>query len=189
VHPGAATVQRRLSSVFGTGGALENAKEGGMTTVEELRSSGFFNVLGEADLQMIGGFTEKRVLQKGGIIYRHGDPACKFYVVTRGMVSLRELRPGDTVGIAFETRMPGEVFGVASLMPSKQYTLTAVCQEDTELLEVDVGRLEELIQANPLIGYVLMKEVARIYFERYKLCKRQLYEMVKTPTLITALPG
>lgn len=42
-------------------------------------------------------------------------------------------------------------------MPSKSYTLTAVRQEDTELYEVNVKGLEELIQWAPSIGVILMK--------------------------------
>ena len=34
-----------------------------------------------------------------------------------------------------------------------------------------------------------MKKVAGLYFDRYKAAKRQLFEMVKAPTLVTALPG
>lgn len=125
----------------------------------------------------------------GDVVYRNEETAGHFFIVSKGLVSLREFQPGDTVGIAFETRGPGELFGVASLMPSKTYTLTAVCQEDTELFDVNVKGLEDLIQWAPSIGYILMKEVAHIYFDRYRLCKRQLYQMVKTPTLIAALPG
>jgi len=160
-----------------------------MMKADELKRHAFFLVFGEQELEKIGMVTQKNTYKKGDVIYKKGDPAQKFFVVSKGVVSLREFQPGDTIGIAFETRSAGEVFGVASLMPTKTYTLTAVCQDDTELLEVDVKGSEEIIQWAPSVGYIFMKEVAQIYFERYRLCKRQLYQMVKTPTLITALPG
>jgi hypothetical protein len=34
-----------------------------------------------------------------------------------------------------------------------------------------------------------MFSVAQLYFDRYKHAKKQVYEMVKAPTIITALPG
>ncbi|MEJ5347310.1 MAG: cyclic nucleotide-binding domain-containing protein [Desulfosoma sp.] len=160
-----------------------------MMSVDELKACRFFLVFGDAELEKIAQVTEKKKYTKGDVVYRNGDAAQKFFIVQKGLVSLREFQPGDAVGIAFETRGPGELFGVASLMPTKAYTLTALCQEDTELYEVNVKGLEEIIQWAPSIGYILMKEVAHIYFDRYRLCKRQLYQMVKTPTLITALPG
>ncbi|WP_170161496.1 cyclic nucleotide-binding domain-containing protein [Desulfosoma caldarium] len=110
--------------------------------------------------------TQKKSYKKGDVVYRSGETAGKFFIVASGVVSLREFQPEDAVGIAFETRGPGELFGTASLMPSKTFTLTAVCQEDTELYEVDVKGLEELIQWASSIGHILMKEVVPIYFDR-----------------------
>jgi hypothetical protein len=49
--------------------------------------------------------------------------------------------------------------------------------------------LFDLFQQHPEIGYNFMKEIAKIYFERYKIAKRQIHAMVKAPTIITALPG
>jgi len=104
-------------------------------------------------------------------------------------VSLRRIEPGDKVGIAFETREPGTLFGAASFMQPQEYTLTAVCLQDTEVLAVDADKLFKLCDKDPLLGYRLMLKIAQIYFERYKTAKKNLYAMVHTPAVITALPG
>ncbi|MEJ2233004.1 MAG: hypothetical protein P8X67_03680, partial [Syntrophobacterales bacterium] len=67
--------------------------------------------------------------------------------------------------------------------------LTAVCQEDTEVMAIDADKLFELTEKDPAVGYQLMLKISQIYFERYKTAKRSLHEMVRTPTIITALPG
>ena len=54
---------------------------------------------------------------------------------------------------------------------------------------LDADNLFEIYERDPELGYKFLKEVAQIYFERYKSAKRNLHEMVRTPTLITALPG
>ena len=56
-------------------------------------------------------------------------------------------------------------------------------------MAIDADKLFELFQKYPEIGYKFLKEVAKIYFERYKIAKRQIHAMVKAPTIITALPG
>ncbi|MGQ9669776.1 MAG: Crp/Fnr family transcriptional regulator [Desulfosoma sp.] len=104
-----------------------------MITVEQLKSCRFFLVFSDEELEKIAQVTQNKSLKKGNVVYRNGETAGHFFIVGKGLVSLREFQPEDTVGIAFETRGPGKIFGVASLMPSKTYTLTAVCQEDTEL--------------------------------------------------------
>jgi hypothetical protein len=54
---------------------------------------------------------------------------------------------------------------------------------------IDADKLEELCKDDPELGYKFMKEVAQINFERYKVAKRQIHAMVRTPTVITALLG
>ena len=111
------------------------------------------------------------------------------FVVSKGLVGLRRIDPEDEVGIAFETRESGELFGAASFMHPQHYTLTAVCIEDSEVMAIDADKLSDLCEKDPAVGYKLMLKIAQIYFERYKTAKRNLHDMVRTPTVITALPG
>lgn len=160
-----------------------------MVGVGELAKYELFAVFSEMQLEKISKITEKKSFKAMAHIYEHGSRAKYLFVVTKGLVSLREIQPGDQVGIAFEMREAGELFGTACFMKPQEYTLTAVCLEDSELIAVDADKLADLCEADPEMGFKLMKKVAQIYFERYKVAKRQLREMVKAPTIITALPG
>jgi CRP-like cAMP-binding protein len=148
-----------------------------------------FDVLSDEHLEEVAKITEKKSYKIHDHIYERGNAAKHLFVVKKGLVSLRRIDPGDEVGIAFETREPGELFGAASFMKPQEYTLTAVCQEDTEVMAIDADKLFELTEKDPVVGYQLMLKIAQIYFERYKTAKRSLHEMVRTPTVITALPG
>ena len=148
-----------------------------------------FELLSDEQLEEIAKITEKKSYKIHDHIYERGTAAKHLFVVKKGLVSLRRIDPEDEVGIAFETREPGGLFGAASFMEPQQYTLTAVCQEDTEVMAIDADKLFELIEKDPVVGYQLMLKIAQIYFERYKTAKRSLHEMVRTPTIITALPG
>ncbi len=148
-----------------------------------------FDLLSDEQLEEVAKITEKKSYKIHDHIYERGNAAKHLFVVKKGLVSLRRIDPGDEVGIAFETREPGELFGVASFMKPQEYTLTAVCQEDTEVMAIDADKLFELAEKDPAVGYQVMLKIAQIYFERYKTAKRSLHEMVRTPTIITALPG
>ena len=148
-----------------------------------------FGLLSDEQLEEVAKITEKKSYKIHDHIYERGNAAKHLFVVKKGLVSLRRIDPGDEVGIAFETREPGELFGAASFMKPQEYTLTAVCQEDTEVMAIDADKLFELTAKDPVVGYQLMLKIAQIYFERYKTAKRSLHEMVRTPTVITALPG
>lgn len=148
-----------------------------------------FDLLSDEQLEEVAKITEKKSYKIHDHIYERGNAAKHLFVMKQGLVSLRRIDPGDEVGIAFETRKPGELFGAASFVKPQEYTLTAVCQEDTEVMAIDADKLFELAEKDPAVGYQLMLKIAQIYFERYKTAKRSLHEMVRTPTIITALPG
>jgi CRP-like cAMP-binding protein len=67
--------------------------------------------------------------------------------------------------------------------------LISYCIEDSEVMAIDADKLSDLCEKDPVVGYKLMVKIAQVYFERYKTAKRDLHEMVRTPTVITALPG
>ena len=160
-----------------------------MVEISEMKGLNIFSTFSEEELGELLKLTEKKTYEKGANVYARGDKADRIYVVTKGMVSLRRIDPGEDVGISFEKRQAGEFFGAACFMEPREYTLTAVCLEDAEVLAIDAGKLFQLCENNFEIGYKFIKEVARIYFERYKIAKNQIHQMVKEPTIITALPG
>jgi len=160
-----------------------------MAEAKELAKFDFFKPFSESQLGEVAKITQKKTFKKHDHIYERGNSAKHLFVVSKGLVSLRRIEPGDKVGIAFETREPGTLFGAASFMQPQEYTLTAVCLQDTEALAVDADKLFKLCDKDPLLGYRLMLKIAQIYFERYKTAKKNLYAMVHTPAVITALPG
>jgi CRP-like cAMP-binding protein len=160
-----------------------------MTKVDDFNKFDFFNVFSKDQLVALSKITEKKSYAKGSEIYKEGDRANHIFLVTKGWVSLRKIDPEKNIGISFENRGRGELFGTACFMKPQEYTLNAICMEDSEVLTMDADKLFDLFQKDFQIGYLFLKEIAKVYFERYKSVKRQLYEMVKAPAIITALPG
>lgn len=160
-----------------------------MTKVDDFNKFDFFNAFSKDQLAGLAKVTETKTYKKGSEIYKEGDRANHIFLVSKGWVSLRKIDPERDLGIAFENREKGELFGTACFMKPQEYTLNAICMEDSEVMAMDADKLFDLFQKDYQIGYLFLKEVGKVYFERYKSVKRQLYEMVKAPTIITALPG
>jgi CRP-like cAMP-binding protein len=160
-----------------------------MVEVNDLKKMDIFNVFSEKQLAEIAEIAEIKTFKKDANVYERGKRADHIFVVIKGVVSLIRLQPGEKIGISFEKRERGELFGTACFMKPQEYTLTAVCMSDSEVMAIDADKLLTLCEDDPELGYKFLKEVAKIYFERYKLAKRQIHEMVKAPTIITALPG
>jgi CRP/FNR family transcriptional regulator, cyclic AMP receptor protein len=160
-----------------------------MTKVGDFNKFDFFNAFSEKQLAEIAKITETKTFKKGSEIYKEGDRANHIFMVSKGWVSLRKIDPERDLGISFENREKGELFGTACFMKPQEYTLNAICMEDSEVMAMDADKLFDLFQKDYQVAYLFLKEIAKVYFERYKSVKRQLYEMVKAPTIITALPG
>jgi CRP/FNR family cyclic AMP-dependent transcriptional regulator len=160
-----------------------------MTGLDELKQYEIFSVFPDNQLSELAKISKKKAYEKGVHVYEHGDRATQLYVVSKGLVSLRDIKPGDLVGISYEICEPGELFGTASLMKPQEHSLTAICLEGSEVIAIEADKLFELCEKDPRLGYNLMGTIAQLYFDRYTHAKKQLYEMVKAPTIITALPG
>ena len=160
-----------------------------MVEVNDVKKLDIFNVFSEKQLAELAKITERKKIKKGVHVYERGKRADHIFVVINGLVSLNRFEPGEKIGISFEKREKGELFGTACFMKPQEYTLTAVCLRDSEVMVIDADKLLKLCDADPELGYKFLKEVAKTYFARYKLAKRQIHEMVKAPTIITALPG
>jgi len=160
-----------------------------MVKVSDFSKFDMFSVFSDDQLAELSKITEKKSFKKGAQIYQEGDRANQIYLVTKGLVSMNKIAPGEKVGISFEKRERGDLFGTACFMKPQEYTLNAVSMQPTEVMSIDGDKLFELFQKDPDLGYKFMKEVAKIYFERYKIAKRQIHAMVKAPTIITAQAG
>lgn len=160
-----------------------------MIKVDDFNTFDFFNAFSKDQLAALAKVTEKKTFAKGTQIYKEGDRANHIFLVTKGWVSLRKIDPEKDIGISFENRDRGELFGTACFMKPQEYTLNAICMEDSEVIKIDADKLFDLFQKDYQIGYLFLKEIAKVYFDRYKSVKKQLYEMVKAPAIITALPG
>jgi CRP-like cAMP-binding protein len=160
-----------------------------MKAIMDFKKFDFFHAFSEDQLKELMKVTEKKTFKKGAQIYGEGDRANKIYIVSRGWVKLKKLDPGKDIDISFENRGKGELFGAACFMKPQEYTLNAICMEDSEVIAMNADDLFDLFHKDYQIGYLFLKEISKVYFERYKSVKRQLFDMVKAPVTITALPG
>ena len=160
-----------------------------MKAIMDFKKFDFFHAFSEDQLKELMKVTEKKTFKKGAQIYGEGDRANKIYIVSRGWVKLKKLDPGKDIDISFENRGKGELFGAACFMKPQEYTLNAICMEDSEVIVMNADDLFDLFHKDYQIGYLFLKEISKVYFERYKSVKRQLFDMVKAPATITALPG
>ncbi len=114
----------------------------------------------------------------GETVFREGDPDSHLYVVRAGRVSIEVAVPGRG-RVTILTVGPGEVFGWSSLFQPRPKTASARTTEATTAIALDAGRLQELCDADPRLGYLLARRILGVVSERLKATRMQLLDIYR----------
>lgn len=137
-----------------------------------------FANLTEKQLACVEDCCELQAYPPGAVIYQQNTPASRVYLILEGMVSLDDVVDSGT-SISYERRGPKGIIGTASMLGLKLYSLTATCLEPTQVIAIDVPRLETICAEDYEVGFKVMSEVAFIFFQRYERAKTRLYNVFK----------
>lgn len=96
-------------------------------------------------------------LEAGTILFRQGDPAEHFYILTKGHIKLSSGEGGQTV---HTVNHGGEAFGWSSLTGSEYYTASAQCIEPTILTMFHRDKLQPLLVDDSVSAFKFYKNLA-----------------------------
>ncbi len=95
----------------------------------------------------------------GEVIIRQGDKGKSVYVIATGSVKVSTtLLSGEQVDLAM--LWPSDFFGEMSFLTGRPRSATVEALEDTNILEIDEGKLRDLITRRPHV-----REVLQTYYE------------------------
>ena len=119
---------------------------------------------------------EVTTVKKGEKLFEAGKYAHSLFLVRSGSVELRfkVVCFDGLIEIPLERIGAGNVCGWSAMIPPHSYTLTAYATEDSEVLQLKRTDLQDICEANTRLGYIVMKNIARIIGERYELTARIL---------------
>jgi toluene monooxygenase system ferredoxin subunit len=125
-----------------------------------LGSGRFFGRLDRAQLERVAAIGRVLSFPQDTRIYTIGDKVDDFYVLAEGTVRFtlglgkRETAAGDII-------RRGEVFGWAALVEGYSRRIaTAYCLTACEVVALDGAALRAFMDADPLAGYLVMKQLA-----------------------------
>ena len=125
-----------------------------------LEQARFFSGLTKPQLERVAALGNVRTFPQDMRIYVVGDAVDNFYVLADGMVRFtlglgkRETSAGDII-------RRGDVFGWASLVEGHARRIaTAYCLTPCEVIALDGGALNALMESDTGLGYALMKKLA-----------------------------
>lgn len=145
-----------------------------------LREHPFFTALPDRDVDLIAGCASNAVFQPGEHVFREGGPADHFYVLRFGRV-VTEIHDPGRGPITIQTLGPGDVLGWSWLFPPYRWQHDARAVELTRALAFDGACLRAKSEADPRLGYELMKRFARVVVERLEHTRMQLLDVYGEP--------
>lgn len=148
-----------------------------MTAMESiLQEHPFFSDIESHYLNMIAEHSSYVTFERGRLVFRQGEPANTFYIISQGHVALEVFAP-DQGPISLMTLGEGEVLGWSWLFDPYTWHLDARAIEETQAIALDGTELRAQCEANHELGYLLMRRSVVIVQQRLQAAMMQLIDM------------
>lgn len=136
----------------------------------------FLKDLDRGHLQQVAGCAFDVRFDAGQFIFREGEAANQFYIITRGKVALEVFVPGRGP-ITIETLGEGEVLGWSWLFPPHRWHFDGRALDLTRAIAFDAKCLRGKCEADHDLGYELVKRFANVIMERLQATRLRLLDV------------
>lgn len=142
-----------------------------MNTIEHLNKVEVFTGLDPSQLSAVKDCCQIKKFTEGEKIFGDKEEAHFLWAVIEGGVDLRFDLPGrkSSEEMTITTISEGKVLGWSSFVPPYKYRLSAYCSSKVcQLIEINRNCIIKVFEANPLIGYRVMTNVAMVIGTRFQ---------------------
>jgi ferredoxin len=115
-------------------------------------------------------------LRAGVHLFHEGEAADRLLVVRKGRVALDVHVPGRGLQVV-STLDAGDVVGWSWLVPPYRWYYDARAVTDVSAVHVDAVCLRATCDADPALGYALMRRVAEVMYERLQVSRLQMLDV------------
>jgi CRP/FNR family transcriptional regulator, cyclic AMP receptor protein len=144
-----------------------------MDKVNALKRSDLFYNLSQEQLQTVANLAEERHVLQDEVIFREGDSSREVFVIISGSVEVshcnynqalyganKQILDSDVVVLA--TLSTGQSFGEIAFIDKANREASVICRApDTVLLSIGADALMALCEANPALGFLILRNIAK----------------------------
>ena len=140
-----------------------------MAVVDSLLGVELFAGLSAEQRRQVASIAQERRAAAGETLFRLGEPAEALYVIQRGRVDLTfPLQVmGETREVRFQSFEAGRTLAWSALVPPHRLTMSASATTDVELLVLERQQLLDLLEREPLLGRLVMSNLAGVVAARF----------------------
>ena len=157
----------------------ENEREIMEINAKTLAEQPFFKGMSEPLLKLLAREAMPAEFKAGEEIFNEGGLANRFYLICSGKVELQVTSDFEHQPAVVETIGAGNVLGWSWLFPPYTWHFDACAISPAKAIFFYGTRLREECEANPELGYELMKRVSAVVIERLQATRRRLVEREK----------
>ena len=151
-----------------------------MQTMEEvLGSHPFFAGLNAGAIRLIAGCASNVHFAEGEFLFEEGHEANQFWVIRRGRVAMQLESPGRGA-IVTDTMDEGEVVGWSWLVPPYRFFADGRAVTPVSATALDGACLRGKCEADPELGYQLLKRVTSVMYQRLQSTRIRLLDLYGT---------
>jgi len=153
-----------------------------METLERiLTEHAFFEGLEPEYLKIVTGCASNVRFAPGAYIFREGEEANQFYLLRQGKVAIEIFAP-QSPPIIVDTVEKDEILGWSWLVSPYHWRFDARAVEMTRAIALDGKCLREKCEANPGLGYALLKRLVQLIDQRLQATRLQLLDVYANRT-------
>lgn len=151
-----------------------------MQTMEEvLGSHPFFAGLNAGAMRLIAGCASNVHFAEGEFLFEEGHEANQFWVIRRGRVAMQLESPGRGA-IVTDTMDEGEMVGWSWLVPPYRFFADGRAVTPVSATALDGACLRGKCEADPELGYQLLKRVTSVMYQRLQSTRIRLLDLYGT---------
>lgn len=145
------------------------------TLAELLAEHRFFADLDDEFVGVLAACAHEVHVPGGTVLFEEGGPAQACWFLRRGRVSVEVRTPRGVAVIA--TVGPGQVLGWSWLFPPYRWHFDARALEDLDAIMLDGPCVRARVEADPRLGYELMKRFTELSIQRLQSTRLQLLDL------------
>lgn len=135
-----------------------------------------FQGLTPDQLRRLAEIAQLRSFEPGAYLFHEGEPAEVLHVLRFGRVALQLAVPGRGAQL-LQTLRPGEVLGLSWMQREPRWLFDAKALALTRSLELNAVALIQIMEADPALGYTLMRRLALEMGSRLQAARLQLLDL------------
>lgn len=139
-----------------------------------------FRGLDAGFIKTLAACARERRFAEGSYLMHEGAPADAFFLIRGGRVALEIGGPGHAPKI-FSTLGPGEIVGLSWLAPPYRWSFDARALAPLTVISFDAKSLRDRCEAEPRLGYALMKRLFAIMIPRLHATRLQMLDVYGKP--------